>query len=487
MHPDPKTNPDGAPVPEKIEEMRRLPRRRLLRWALLGLVPAGVGGGWGVSRWLRKRREPEMTEWEFHAREEEFGEEPPDDGPAEPREDNEEWAATLIQEAGLLCQLGHPDGGVKVDLAVRAAPAYAPARLMRACEFMNEGRWDLAREELATPGLRETPEARLLSQLADRVSRGNGWWPAFFESWTALDAPDFRESPLLPPPLGIYVMSFDPSLWDRTPEKHREERRWHMALLYPVLAQEHLTWMVERVRASTSLPLLLALHGQLLPLDEQEPPRPSLLPVVEARLRQLVGDTPPTLQLALLSLLAGRPPSAPLERADLEALEKHVVLPEWKQPSSEQLFLELSALYEGWLRAPRHHAWLLASRAQAAPLGELLRRRALASRERLTEDERHGLGRLLWEVGARLRAQRSHAEFDQGVRLQLLGSKLTGHPPSWEEATARWIRLGYWEQALARAAVFRWPLARLQEDTCAPRAHQELVWMEAFAARSAPP
>ncbi|HSP77903.1 MAG TPA: hypothetical protein VLQ93_05215, partial [Myxococcaceae bacterium] len=149
----------------------------------------------------------------------------------------------------------------------------------------------------------------------------------------------------------------------------------------------------------------------------------------------------------------------------------------------EQLFLELRERFQALQFAPDHHAWMVASLAQGTALGLHLLRRGHASKAHLTEDEQRWMGRLLWEVGARLREQRSHLELDLGLKLQLFGSELTGHSPTRLDCIGMWMELGEWEKALARAGYYRWPLASLHQESYAHRARNEHEWMKAFAGR----
>jgi hypothetical protein len=391
---------------------------------------------------------------------------------------DEAWAAQLTQEAAWYCFAGHSSASPKLYWATKVAPSYAPARLMSACWFMQINRWDLVRTELAVPTVQDTPEGRLLLELTERRPRAPDWRHAFFEAWTALGRPDFRKSTLLPEPLEwnhLISEGFTRSIGGKP---------WPfpLAVLYSSTAEQQQQWMLEQVRASPSVPLLMALREQLLGLEEQAPLRQSLLSAVEERLGQLAGPSPQTLQLALVSFLAGSALTAPFERRDLEALEKLVVLREWKQPSSEQFFLETRE-HLGMLYAPGHHAWLVATLAQGMSLGSWLLQRARASKAHLTDDEQRWMGRLLWEVGARLREQRSHLELEMGLRLQMFGSELMQHPPSRDDCIAMWGQLGQWEEAVKQAAYDRWPLAPLREESCAPRARNEHAWLQAFAGR----
>jgi hypothetical protein len=433
----------------------------MLRWGL-GLGTAAVGGGgWVAFEWLGGRQVRARVE-----------------------ADQEAWANPFTQRVAWACFSGHPDARIGVDMLFQSSPS-RPAWLLGACLSMEKGEWSEVRRQLDIPKMREAPEARLLRALAERRPHATDWRHAFLETWTALGRPDFRKSTLLPQPLEWNLV-----LGDTAPawKIATEAQRFPLAVLAPTLAEPGPQWMLAQVRASSSVPLLMALHEQLHGLDEANMPlRQLLLPRVEERLGQLTGSFPQSLQLALVSFLAGSPLEAPFERRDLEALDKLVELTEWKQPSTERFFLELRSLFDGLLLAPGHHAGLVASMSQGVFLGTRLMYRAKASKAHLTEDEQRWMGRLLWEVGTRLCGQRSDRELDMGLRLQMFGSELTQHVPTREDCIARWGELGRWEDAVKQAAYHRWPLASLQEESQEPRARNEHVWMQAFAGQGALP
>jgi hypothetical protein len=93
------------------------------------------------------------------------------------------------------------------------------------------------------------------------------------------------------------------------------------------------------------------------------------------------------------------------------------------------------------------------------------------------------MGKLLWEVGTSLCAQRSDAELTLGLKLQMYGSEQSMHRPSRHSSIDLWVELGRWEKAVERSAVYRLPLASLQEELCAVRARDELSWLHAFAGK----
>ncbi|MFL5358954.1 hypothetical protein [Archangium sp.] len=442
----------------KVEGGRqRWPRRRVLGWAL-GLVPLAAGGGWAAYEWLEERaRKPKYEV---------------------------AWSNPHYEAALWACYAGDPKAASLVGIVFDWPEPNALCRLLRACLFMEAGEWTQARTNLAFPGLRDSPEGRLLLALAERRPRAPDWRHAFFEVWQSLGKPDFRNSTLLPPPLESNLVIAD----IRAAMKPQAgERRFAMGVLdTDTLSYPYQEGVLENVHARTSVPLLMALYMQLLALHELLPLRKQLLSPVVERLGQLAGPAP-TLQLGLVSFLAGSAFTAPFSRGDLEALEKLVALPEWKQPSSESFFREMRTLLDGLLPAPGHHAWVMTSLAQGVFLGSWLLQRARASKAHLNEDEQRWLGRLLWDAGARLREQRSDRELDMGLRLQKNGAELMQHPQGWEQSIAAWMELGRWEDAVKQAALYRWPLASLQEACCEPRARDELVWMKAFAGANALP
>jgi hypothetical protein len=76
---------------------------------------------------------------------------------------------------------------------------------------------------------------------------------------------------------------------------------------------------------------------------------------------------------------------------------------------------------------------------------------------------------------------------DLGLRLQMAGSELSRYVPDKEESVDRWVELGFWKKAVARAGCYRWPLPSLQEEFYAARARGEDTWMQAFAGVGALP
>ncbi len=466
----------GTPLEGTGVGTRRWPRRRLLRWAL-GLVPAAMGGGWATFRWLGER--------ERRMQEEELG---PEDGweveggrvlkggPTEEIEDPEAKAARLAQEAAWYSFAGYSSASTFTKLALDTFPSSAPARLVRACWYMQKDAWKVVREDLSAPTLRDTPEARLLLEFVERLPRAPDWRHAFFDSWKALGQPDFRKSTLLPAPIEWNRMN-SPRLTQVHPG---EDWLFPVGIVSPGTMAGKEQWMRERVLSCQSIPLLMAMREQLLSLEEAAPMRQACFAAVEQRLGQLAGPAPRTLQLALIPFLSGTSRSAPFERRELEALEKLVALREWKQPSNEEVFREMQG-HMDVVYGPAHHAWMMTSLAQATSHGTWLLERARASKAHLSEDELRWLGRLLHEVGARLRGQPSRLELEMGLRLQMSGSELMQHVPTRQECIAAWIQLGNWEDAVKKAAYDRWPIARLREESCEHRARNELAWMQAFA------
>ncbi|HYO71185.1 MAG TPA: hypothetical protein VEU33_34405 [Archangium sp.] len=447
----------GKDQPSRVAEgtVNRWPRRRLLLGALGLVSAAAVGSQLALDGFDEEKASA----------------------------DEDPWAA-LSQQNLWLCFAGHRGAYSFLDQLLQP-PIYwtnAPVRLIRACLYLEHGSLDAMRRDLRWPEVKHTPEAALLLALAERRSRSPDWRHAFFESWVGLGRPDFSKSPLLPAPVeDAHIVPLVPD------EKMPLAGPQGLPLLTVIPEQDgFLEWGPGEVRTSDSVPLLMALRERLVLLGAQTPARQQLLPVAQARLSQLTGATPSTLQLALHAFLAERPPESLFQLRDLEALEPLVSL-EWKQPSSELFFQHMRESLKDVLLLPGHHAFLLATWAQAVSLGEELHRRARASAAHLNENERRWMGQLLWEVGTRLREQQSRLELETGLRLQIYGSELTGHSPTRMESIDLWVELGRWEEALKRSGFKRWPLASLHEEACEPRARDEHAFLKAFAGKSGLP
>lgn len=427
---------------------RKWSRRRVLHWSL-GLTPILAGGGVATFNWREQAKDDAR-------------------------------AAQLVETAAPFCFAGAPEAREQADSALRVSRNFPPALFLFACIDMEQGRWDSARNTLAGPGLTGTPEAKLLLELIQRRPGAPDWRHAFFDAWRVLGEPDFAKSPLLPGAMGpAYVLD----LLERNWEQATEAQRFALVALDVTLMQRKaiLSWLMKQIRASSSVPLLIALYTQLTARDMDPSIEGVLLDDVEKRLLQLAEPSPSTLLLALLPLLKGKPATAPFERADLEALGRMVAIPEWKQTSNGAFFQEMRSHFDGLLRAPGHHAWRLVSLATGLSLGVRLHQRAEATQAHLSEDDQRWMGRMLWDVGARLREQRSHLEMDQGLRLQLFSSELTHHVPDMEKAVNLWVELGIWKEAVQKAACYRWPLPSLQDGFYTARTRDEAAWMTAFA------
>jgi hypothetical protein len=450
---DEPTMPEGEP---SSGPRRPSTRRQLLLWTL-GLTPILAGGGLTASRWKRKAEE-------------------------------EARAAPLTQTAAHHLFANHPEAGVHIENALRASSTYAPALLLRACAELEAGNEAAARSTLAHPSLRDTPEAKLLLGLATRRPGSPDWRHAFFDTWKALGQPDFEKSTLLPEPLHPNLLLDEP---ERNYARGDEAQRFALGVLALDLCHGKCLFEIEEhLLKTSSVPLLVSSFDQLNGAATGPNLRELLLPVVLDRLRELAGPSPRSLQLALLFFFQGleeRPSSALFNRGDLAALEKLLSIPEWKPVSNAQHFQQMRAGFDGMLHAPGHHAWRMVCLAQGPSLGLTLLRRAQASKDLLTDDEQRWMGRLLWEFGVRIRKERSHPEMDLGLRLQMAGSELSRYVPDKEESVDRWVELGFWEKAVARAGCDRWPLPSLQEEFYAARARGEDTWMQAFAGVGALP
>jgi hypothetical protein len=111
----------------------------------------------------------------------------------------------------------------------------------------------------------------------------------------------------------------------------------------------------------------------------------------------------------------------------------------------------------------------------------------MAQAERLSEDERRRMGRMLWLIGSRLTEQSSLLEHTVGAMLMASGAGSLRHGRDQREAFAREDDMHAAVMTSLRAALGRWPLRSLSEQLLESRARSEVAWLRAFVGKGALP
>jgi hypothetical protein len=377
-----------------------------------------------------------------------------------------------------------------VAVALTEMPEHVPALLVLACISLEVGELPAARDAIAR--LRavapEQPEPRLLEKLLENRQRESpvGWGQAFLEAWMELGRPDLQGSLLLPDSMSV---AFDEAevenSWNRAPSSRA---RLTLALLLPHPSEERARWVLQQVPGLDDSALLVAAFDLLT--DKRLPVsfRGEVTPVLRQRLAQLAEASPRAMQLRLLHLVAGSEGDAPLGPRELDALESISVLPAWKETSFTRTFLEARELLSAMgVPGSGHAAFVVAERALGHRGVLLLLRRAAATRERLSEDESRGVGRMLWRIGSRLAEQSSLLEHSVGTSLMASGATSMRHGRNQREAFAREDEVHAAVMTSLRAALDRWPLRSLTEQLLESRARSEVTWLRAFVGRATLP
>ncbi|WP_375773787.1 tetratricopeptide repeat protein [Archangium gephyra] len=374
--------------------------------------------------------------------------------------------------------------------ALAEVPDHASALIVLVCISLEAGELDAAQDVLARLGALAPgqPELRILEQLLANQRRAApaGWGQAFLESWTELGRPDRQASVLLPE--SIPPALDEPALesaWTRAPSSRA---RLTLALLSPNPAEARARWVLQQVPQLDDSALLVAafdlLRDKRLAVSVQQ----EAASVLRQRFAQLAGTSPRAMQLRLFHLLVGTGREAPLEPQELDALEAISVLPTWKEDSFTRPFLEARrCLEELAVPGSRGAAFAVAERALGHRGVLLLLWRAAATRERLSEDERRRMGRMLWLIGSRLTEQSSLLEHSVGTSLMASGAGSLLHGRNQREAFAREDEVHAAVMTSLRAALGRWPLRSLSEQLLESRARSEVTWLRAFMGKGALP
>lgn len=374
--------------------------------------------------------------------------------------------------------------------ALAEVPGHAPALFVLACIALEAGdlretQEVMARLKTMAPG---QPEPRILEQLLENRRRASpvGWGQAFLEAWTQLGRPDLQRSTLLPESIPV---AFDEpvleSTWNRAPSSRA---RLFLALLFPSPSEARARWVLQQVPELDDSALLVAAFDLLRDQRLTVSIRQEATPVLRQRFAHLAGTSPRLMRPRLFHLLVGTERDEPLDTREMDTLEAISVLPTWKEDSFTRSFLEARrGLKEMAVPGSWGAAFAIAERALGHRGVSLLLRRAAATRERLSEDERRRMGRMLWLIGSRLTEQSSLLEHTMGALLMASGAGGLLHGRDQREAFAREDEMHAAVMSSLRAALDRWPLRSLSEALLQSRARSEVTWLRAFVGKGALP
>lgn len=369
--------------------------------------------------------------------------------------------------------------------ALVQAPLHAPALLLQACTALEAGDIQaaeeaLARLESAAPGRAEVGLLQRL--LAHRTQPpALGWRAAFLRAWTEVGRPSFSDSPLLlPEPLFSQPRVPVPAeAWEQAPS---EPVRLTLVLARPSLPEKSARWLVAQLPALEDAALAQAASAALLQAELPPSLEADARAAVHDRLSRLVAASPGVMQPRLLLLWAETSDVGALGEPELEALEAIAVLPTWKSTSFTHTFLEARRnLKEAGLALPGVVAFEAAlwSTTYLAPY--VLVKRAESTRSQLMPGARHRLGRVLWEMGSRLREQSTVLERMTGLQLMAAGAEDMEDGPERERINGAMSEARAMFHAAAQAALERWPLPSLWDEVAEARARGEWDHIREFA------
>lgn len=368
----------------------------------------------------------------------------------------------------------------ELDVALKEGPSHAPTLLLRACLALEAG--DVREVEDALARLKtvspERAEPKLLVRLwAHRQREGTGWRQAFLSAWTELGRPSFRGSPLLLEPAPDEADA-SADAWTRATT---EPARLALALSASTLTEEQARWLLARVPHLEDAAFVIAADNLLR--DRSEPAaHPEAAPVLRVKLGQLVQAHPRSMQLHLLDFLADAHPDAALDAKELEALEAISALPDWREHAFAHTFHETRRHLES-VGAPyaAGQAFGVATLSVTDRGSFLLRKRAEATRSQLLPGARHRLGRILWNVGARMAEENTLVERMVGLQFMVKGARDMQDDAGRARVEAQVEEAHAILSAEHGAGLERWPLPSLQEEVLEAHVEEEWAHLRAFA------
>jgi hypothetical protein len=366
----------------------------------------------------------------------------------------------------------------------------AQALLVRACQALEESRWDEAQEAISR--LRTTapsrPEPLLLEKLLAqrRALLAPGWGKAFLQAWGELGRPDLQDSPLLPPAPAFRADG--PALITQAWLHASDEARPTLLLITAALSEEQARWLLQRAATLKQTALLVALLDPRRLSLYPEALRAEVRAALLRRLEQLTPGSSGAMLPRLTLLLSGTHGEAPFEARELEVLETLATLASWRETSFFESFSQArDQLREAAVPEASARAFSVAEQTVGTGVALLLLKRAERSWAGLPWEEQRQLGRVLWRIGQRMVEASSLLEHSVGTLLMELGAERMEQSCDQSHALARDETVREGLRASLKARVERWPLPSLLEDLESSRARDELRWLRAFTGHAGLP
>jgi hypothetical protein len=367
--------------------------------------------------------------------------------------------------------------------ALVLAPEHASALLVLACIALEEGdareaTSTLNRLKAAAPMRKEPLLLERLLAYRQQMPKAT-WAQAFSAAWTEAGRPDFEAHHLLAEmELEARDMQAVHELWRSTSAM---DTRMMLALASRPMTSEQAHWLLQQVPALDDVALYLAVFNVLSQEALPETFLAQAMPVLRHRLSQLTETHPGSMQLRLLSQLAGTHEEAPFDNHDLTALSTISALPLWRENTLVETFL---AARQAFLEAGLTNAGSWASPVAALTVADrgslLLRKRAKATRRGLALSSRHSLGRVLSQVGARMAEESTLLERTLGLLMMQQGGEDQQDAMALAKAGALLEEVHADQRAWRQAAVDRWPLHSLIEEVQEATARDELAYLHGF-------
>ena len=346
--------------------------------------------------------------------------------------------------------------------AQRQAPA---TRFLQACIALEAG--EFATVDALLAGWKEpAPEVRLLQHLATlrREQPGLDWRSAFLQAWRAVGRPDFQHSSLLPPSWDVFFGTEDSGRAQAWSRARTDESRFLLALMQP--EADHVRAALQHPPDRLPPEFLITAADTFLKPSLPEDVRAQATRWLRDRFTQLAAAHPDSLQYPALALLLGTSLTAPFTPEELQRIDVLSRRSTWRQMDSLTLYrAALGPLKETGLsrQMAQSYAYTIVVGTLAGPASWVLQKRAEASQDSLSAEERQRLGEALGRIGERLAAENSLVEHLIGLAVMKRGAITLGDLPRQAELILRQQEEGRLMGATSRLVLSRWPLASLAD------------------------
>ncbi|NOK16382.1 hypothetical protein [Corallococcus carmarthensis] len=349
---------------------------------------------------------------------------------------------------------------------LKDAPMDPGALLLQTCLALEDGALDEASRSAARHP--ELPEFRVLAELVEqrRQTPTPGWTEALVQAWKSAGRPSLEDA-ISFPETSADAKGLAQDVWERT---ESVEPRF-VAVLADHASEAQQQWLLAHLPELQDPSLLSPAYDFFNVIGG--PLREPALAALKPRLVTLANGADEA-RLSLLLMMDETSPDAPLTLEELAGLERLASLPRYRGAALSRLYADAEQHLKGVGATPRPiQSFMAAVWGLSMDETLVLRKRAKASKDHLSSEDRVRLGRALFTLGARIAEGTTTLERAVGFQQMEDGAELMEEEGKRARARRDLEHTRSAGRASRQLQVEHWPLPSLQREWMAAQVADE--------------